>query len=48
MPIRVLVSVIEPDNRLLVWRRELSSLPLAPSDRRYRVFRRDGGGKGGG
>jgi hypothetical protein len=48
MPIRVLASVIERDNRFLVCRRELSSLTLAPSDRRYLVFRRDGGGKGGG
>jgi 8-oxo-dGTP pyrophosphatase MutT (NUDIX family) len=32
------------------WREEeeLLSLPLAPSDRRYVAFRRDGGGKGGG
>ncbi len=37
MPIRVLASVIERDQR-----------PLAPSDRRYLAFRRDGGGKGGG
>ncbi len=37
MPIRVLASVIERDQR-----------PLAPSDRRYVAFRRDGGGKGGG
>jgi hypothetical protein len=48
MPIRALASVIQRDNRLLVCRRELSSLPLAPSDRRYLAFRRGGGGKGGG
>jgi len=31
------------------WREEeeLLSLPLAPGDRRYVAFRRDGGGKGG-
>jgi hypothetical protein len=73
IPILVLVSVIERDNRLLVcrrplhkrhrglWefpggkvlegesgleaaRRELLALPLAPSDRRYLAFRRDGEG----
>jgi hypothetical protein len=47
MAIRVLASVIERDQRLLVCRRELFSLPLAPSDRRYLAFRRDGGGKEG-
>jgi len=39
-------KVREEESDLEAARRERS--PLAPSDRRYVAFRRDGGGKGGG
>jgi hypothetical protein len=41
-------KVLEGESDLEGARREFLALPMAPSDRRYVAFRRDGGGKGGG